>query len=84
MSNDNNVAERLSMRKSVLIWIGGICLGWGIATSLIFSYWALSRQEPIQAIDAPAVPMTADATKEAKGLNEVMPAAGKPTGAPEH
>ncbi len=78
MSNNNNVAERLSMRKSILIWIGGICLGWGIATSLIFSYWALSRQEPIKAIDAPATPMVADATKEAKSLNEVMPAAGKP------
>jgi hypothetical protein len=79
MSNENNVAERLSMRKSILIWIGGICLGWGIATALIFSYWALSRQEPIKAIDGSAAPMTADAaTKEAKGLNEVMPAAGQP------
>jgi hypothetical protein len=78
MSNENNVGERLSMRNSVLIWIGGICLGWGIATALIFSYWALSRQEPIKALDGAAVPMMADAAKDAKSLNEVMPAAGKP------
>ncbi len=78
MSNDNNSTERLSMRKSVLIWIGGICLGWGIATSLIFSYWALSRQEPIKPISEDAVPIVAESTKDAKGLNEVMPAAGKP------
>jgi hypothetical protein len=79
MSNENNSAERLSMRKSVLIWIGGICLGWGIATALIFSYWALSRQEPINAVDGSATPMVADAAKDAKSLNDVMPAAGTPT-----
>jgi hypothetical protein len=83
MSNENNVAERLSMRKSVLVWIGGICLGWGIATALIFSYWALSRQEPINAIGEAAAPMVADAAKDAKSLNDVMPAAGKSTEKPK-
>jgi hypothetical protein len=76
MSNENNNADRLSMRKSVLIWIGGICLGWGIASGLIFSYWAMSRQEPIKAVESQGAPMMADADKESKGLNEVMPAAG--------
>ncbi len=75
MLNDNNRSERLSMRKSVLVWIGGICLGWGIASALIFSYWAMSRQDPISA-DGTVAPMMANADKDAKSLNEVMPAAG--------
>jgi hypothetical protein len=76
MSNDNKNTERLSMRKSILIWIGGICLGWGIASSLILAYWAMSRQEPIQDVSVAGQPMTASADTDAKGLNEVMPAAG--------
>jgi hypothetical protein len=75
MSNENNSSERLSMRKSVLVWIGGICLGWGIASALIFSYWALSRQEPIR-VDGAAAPIMVTADKDSKSLNEVMPAAG--------
>jgi hypothetical protein len=77
MSNENNnSAERLSMRKSILIWIGGICLGWGIASGLIFTYWAMSRQEPIQAVEGNDAPMMAATDSESKSLNEVMPAAG--------
>jgi hypothetical protein len=76
MSNDNNSSERLSMRKSVLVWIGGICLGWGIASGLIFTYWAMSRQEPIKVDGSNTSPMVAAADKDAKSLNEVMPAAG--------
>jgi hypothetical protein len=84
MSNENNGTDRLSVRKSVMIWIGGICLGWGIATALIFSYWAVSRQDPIEALDGGAAPMVADAAKDAKSLNEVMPAAGKPASKQNH
>ncbi len=76
MSNENNTTERLSMRKSVLIWVGGICLGWGIASGLIFTYWALSRQDPIEDIEGVNASMTASVDDTSKGLNEVMPAAG--------
>jgi hypothetical protein len=69
---DKNSSERLSMRKSVLVWVGGICLGWGIASGLIFTYWAVSRQDPIQDVGQ----QVAKSESEARGLNEVMPASG--------
>ena len=76
MNTEQNSSERLSMRKSMLVWISGICLGWAIAFGLIFSYWAATRQEPVKDLEAGKPALMAQGT--AKDLNDIKPASGKP------
>jgi hypothetical protein len=76
MNIEQNSLERLSMRKSMLVWMSGICLGWAIAFGLIFSYWAATRQEPVKDTDTGKPALVAQSTP--KDLNDIKPASGKP------
>ena len=75
MTNDNS-SEKLSVRQSMAVWIGGIMLGWAVAFGLIFSYWAATKQAPVTDQDSGKPRLVADSG--AKALNQIKPASGAP------
>lgn len=76
MHDQDNEADRLSVRRSILVWLGAIMLGWGIAFGLIFAYWAISRQDPVRNQDIQIV--------ETQTIGKMMPAAGDPAPIADH
>jgi hypothetical protein len=71
MNSQQTSSGRMSMRKSVLVWIAGMFLGWGIAVVLVYQLIRTSR------VDVTAeAPLVAD--RQAEEMSKITPAAGDP------
>lgn len=73
MIKEENGSGRLSPRKSLLVWVSGMFLGWGIAVVLVYQLIRTSDVAPT----APSQPVVAT-DMVTPGLAEIAPAAGTP------
>lgn len=83
--NKNNKDNQLfSIRNSVLVWVAGIMLGWGIAVIGVYQWIKTSNNGPVINSAAPIVAHGNEArSRDGKRLSEIAPAAGKPSDKPE-
>jgi hypothetical protein len=72
--NQEQSSERMSVRKSLLVWASGILIGWAIAFGLILTYYAATKNEPITDQDAARAQIIAE--QKTRALNDIVPAAG--------
>jgi hypothetical protein len=71
-TNDENSSGKLSPRQSLLIWVTGMFLGWGVAVVLVYQLIRTSDIAPTPEASTPVV--ASDQT--APSLSDIAPAAG--------
>lgn len=71
--SENDDAERMSMRNSLLVWVSGAVLGWVVAVVAVYS--ALRTDEDTIIAQDPA-PRPSMAREAPTGLDAIEPAGG--------
>lgn len=69
----NNKDGRLSMRHSVMVWVAGAVLGWGVAVVSVYN--ALRSDDTIAEISEPE--NQGDILNEGERMEKIMPASGQ-------
>lgn len=69
----NGGRARLSLRSSVMVWVGGAVLGWAIMVVSVYQVLRFPHEQAAGPIESGALPLTAS---EEKALSDIAPAAG--------
>ena len=80
ISRNTKESGLLSPRNSVLIWVTGIMLGWGIAVVGVYQWIKSTNNAPVSAAGIGPVEAQAGSLRgrDGKALSDIAPAAGKP------
>ena len=81
ISKNNKDSQLMSPRNSVLVWVAGIMLGWGMAVVGVYQWIKTSNNTPVIASQAgPVIAKSSDLLgRDGKNFNQIEPASGKTT-----